>query len=130
MHLDSTSQIVRNWLSVLPKQSFHPLLVMINPVKRICRLYTDPSYVKQKILFLYRNRRRGHLRPDERRSILRFFYGLYTDSIERDTNMAVNSRMRTARFLVLARIKYRALCLSGVIFNKIRIVHRRISKNL
>ena len=61
-----------------------------------CRT-TDPYSIQKQLERLEKLCRKGHLRPDERRNILRVFFALHHDSRENSNNSPVNARTRTSK---------------------------------
>ena len=68
-------------------------------MNRKSRLTSSVEEVQQQISKIDKTRRVGQLRPDERRLILRVFFGLYQDNNDRTPRQNVNSQIRTAKLL-------------------------------
>ena len=76
---------------------------MIEPESQIPRLISDPISIDMNVEKLDNIRQKGHLRPDERRQVLRVLFALHKDSRERTPGKYNNARSRTARMCGVAK---------------------------
>ena len=75
---------------------------MTEPENQIARSISDPISVDMNVEKLDNIRQTGHLRPDERRQVLRVFFALHKDSRERTLGKSINARSRTVKLCGVA----------------------------
>ena len=76
---------------------------MAEPENQIFRSISYPISVDMNVEKLDNIRQKSHLRPDERRQVLRVFCALHKDSRERTPWMSSNALSRTAKLCRVAK---------------------------